>query len=162
MQIPRIVVASPRDSTPKIQLEPIEPIASTTPNTPYRNPDYKRATYNMPDSNRLTSRLIKRLHKDITAEVGTYSPFPATCETSVKGTRKDVWGNTNRFPTPPLAKLGPGSYNPAVGNLPCQTSRAAFRSNTVRFSTPPKSGEVFVHVEVCLCNLGRAGVKTRE
>ncbi|KAJ3251332.1 hypothetical protein HK103_002457 [Boothiomyces macroporosus] len=93
--------------------------------------------YKIQESQRLDNRLVNWYHKDVTATVGTYDPYPPTWE---KTEKKSSWGKkSERFADKSnQIALGPGSY-PHTDLYTPKPVASSFKSKTIRFKPPPSN-----------------------
>lgn len=149
-------IFSKRLDTPVIvedKLLDIPAIAEETSlQTKFFNKGFEGHTYNLPDSNRLTNRLVNKYNKGIRAEIGSYNPYQNMWG-AVK--KKEVWSKSERFMQEANAnpKLGPGMYNPIyIQHSIIQTAQVSFKSTAARFERKKEdiNEETIERPEVCI------------
>ncbi|KAL2911669.1 hypothetical protein HK105_208877 [Polyrhizophydium stewartii] len=110
--------------------------------------------YGIPESTRLTERLVNRHNKDVVATVGSYNPHPLLWETSAQVRRKqavkDVWGRMTKRFVEKDSKLAPGMYEPQQDpfrrpsgeSSSFKSTQERFKSREQGFNVAPGSYEV--------------------
>ncbi|KAH6576456.1 hypothetical protein BASA62_001377 [Batrachochytrium salamandrivorans] len=103
-----IKIQSPSPCLPNPQCKPLSTVTS------HKAMD-NQGLYHVPESNRLTNRLVNRNNRDIIASVGSYNPYPLIWETKsqahLKRPIKDMWGKAPGRFVKVDSTLPPGMYD---------------------------------------------------
>jgi hypothetical protein len=103
------------------------PLISITSDEAPETPKEVRKMYRIPSSKRLNSILVNQRHRDITATVGSYNPYPPLPKKNFK-----EWPITKRFTEDQeITMTGPGYYDPLPPKM--KIVQSPFVSATRRF-----------------------------